>query len=147
MNKVKFVIERDTFAEAKGAKEGYTLGKIYCEGQYYGNTLEDEDRHLEEGGIKIPGKTAMPCGNFRLALYDSPKHGTVPLFLGVPQFTFTEIHRANHAEELLGCVAVGTHRTEDGVADCQKVLTKIIERMKLAAEEGDECWCEIRRKE
>lgn len=146
MTPVEFLILRDTFAEEAGGAEGFTLGRIYCDHSYLGYTLEDQDRRLEEDGTeKIYGKTAMPIGRYRLELYDSPKHGLVPLFKDVPQFEFTEIHGANNASQLLGCVAVGVHRTAVGVAECKPVVERIVGILQKAEAEGREVWCEIAR--
>lgn len=145
MNTVEFSIVRDTLAPAANGREGYALGRISCDGINLGHTLEDEDRKIESGDGKIVGKTAMPLGRFKLSLYQSPMHGLVPLFHDVPNFSYTEIHRANHAEELKGCVAVGRMRTADGVADCQVVLSRIIDLMQAAEFDGEECWCTISR--
>lgn len=141
----EFLIIRDTFRAEAGSMEGFTLGKIFAEGLYIGETLEDQDRGLEKGGVKVPGKTGMPCGRYMLTLYQSPKHGLVPKFENVPQFSYTEIHGANHANELLGCVAVGRVRTADGVAKCSDVVKRIVDLMEVAIEEGKTCWCTITR--
>lgn len=145
MKPLELAIVREICAVGTPAKEGFSLGRIYVSDLYYGYTLEDEDRRLEEGGEKIYGKTAMPLGRFRLSLYQSPKHGLVPLFHDVPNFTYTEIHKANHAEELLGCVAVGRIRTDDGVMNCAAILDRIVDAMQHAEDEGRECYCTISR--
>ena len=145
MKPLELLICRDLLETAKDGREGFTLGKIYSDNVCFGETLEDEDRFLEAGGVKIPGQTAMPLGRYRLSLYASPKHGEVPLFHDVPQFTYTEIHKANRAEELRGCVAVGRVRTLTGVADCQIVLSRIVRAMQRAEDELREVFCTIRR--
>ena len=68
-----------------------------------------------------------------------------PPFQDVPQFTYTEIHAANAAKELLGCVAVGRERTKNGVATCRPVLDRILFLMKQAQADGRECYCTISR--
>lgn len=145
MTPIELNIIRDTLAVGVSGAEGFTLGRIYNGKIYIGHTLEDEDRRLEEGGIKVKGKTAMPLGRFRLELYHSPKHGLVPLFKDVPQFSYTEIHKANKAEELLGCVAVGKVRTETGVANCAPILARIVDIMQHAEDEGRPVFCTISR--
>lgn len=144
---IEFKIIREILTAGTAKREGYSLGRLSCDDVEIGMTVEDEDRYLEEGNnVKVYGKTAMPLGRYKLTLYNSPKHGLVPLFHDVPEFTYTEMHRANHAEELLGCVGVGRYRTEDGVRDCQVTLDKVIALMQAAAHDGDECWCTIERK-
>lgn len=145
MTPLEFLIVRDTNAPSVNEKEGYCLGKVYGDNLYLGETLEDEDRRLEEGNAKVYGRTAMPIGRYELTLYNSPKHGVVPLFHDVPNFTYTEMHGANHSSQLLGCTAVGKLRTSDGVANCAPVLKRIVEMMQTAEDEGRKCFCTIRR--
>jgi hypothetical protein len=142
---VEFRIVRETCSVGCEGAEGFTLGRIYVDGLIFGCTLEDEDRRLEEGVEKVYGKSAMPLGRYKLELYQSPKHGLVPLFKDVPGFTYTEIHKANRAEQLLGCVAVGRVRTPDGVADCAPVLRALVEVMQHAKAEGRDVYCTIER--
>jgi len=87
----------------------------------------------------------MPTGRYELTLYNSPKHGTVPLFNDVPGFSYCEMHKANHAEELLGCVAVGDERTSDGVRDCTPALARIVAEMRAAKIDGRKVFCTISR--
>jgi hypothetical protein len=147
MTPIEYRIVRDTFKVATEGREGYTLGQLFQAGdsERICYTLEDQDRHLEDGNGKLYGKTAMPLGRFELELYNSPKHGTVPLFQRVPGFSFTEMHRANHAEELLGCVAVGDERTSDGVCKCQPALNRVVAEMRQAKEDGRQVFCTISR--
>ena len=145
MTPLEFLIVRDTNHPSATETEGYCLGKIYGDSLYFGETLEDEDRRLEDGHSKVYGRTAMPTGRYELVLYHSPKRGVVPLFKNVPQFEYTEIHGANTASQLLGCVAVGKIRTANGVATCAPVLQRIVAVMTAAEDEGRKCFCTIRR--
>lgn len=147
---VEFKIVREVFGTERGEIEGYTLGSFYWNSDdgtvvRLGSSLEDEDRHLEEGGVKVYGKTAMPLGRYRLTLYKSPKHGVVPLFHDVDGFTYTEIHGANFSKQLQGCVAIGRERTAEGVRDCAPLLQRVVAIMQSAAEHGREVYCTISR--
>ncbi len=44
------------------AERSKTFGKLFVDGKYLGETLEDTDRFLEDGGEKIDGQTAIPRG-------------------------------------------------------------------------------------
>lgn len=147
MKPLEIEIVREVFGPPLGLREGFTLGRIFVDGVFYGYTVEDQDRYLEVGGTKVFGKTAMPAGRYLITLYNSPKHGLVPLFNDVPQFSYTEIHRANTAEELQGCVAVGKARTATGVANCAAVLQRLVDAIQIAEDEGRACYCTIRRAE
>lgn len=142
---LEFLVVRDFNHPSVTEEEGFCLGKIYCDYLYLGETLEDEDRRLEDGHSKVYGRSSMPTGRFLVTLYDSPKHGLVPLFHDVPNFTYTEIHGANHSSQLLGCIAVGKVRTADGVATCRPVLQRIVDLMQRAEDEGRQCFCTIKR--
>jgi len=63
-----------------------TIGGFYDEnGTFRWYTLEDKDRKLEEGGIKITGGTAIPKGRYKVELDWSPKRkGLVPFLRNVP---------------------------------------------------------------
>ena len=125
------VIREPSVPEADGA-EGYTLGQLFINGKFHCETLEDEDRHLEDGNGKLYGKSAIPRGRYEVELYNSPKHGLVPLLKDVPGFKYIEIHKANRAEQLLGCIAVGAERHQYGVRNCAYVLTRLVQLIREA---------------
>jgi hypothetical protein len=63
-------------------KETYTIGRLYINGKYYCDTIEDKDRGLtqsmsskEIADKKIKHKTAIPTGKYELTLkVKSPKY-------------------------------------------------------------------------
>lgn len=131
---VEWFLVRDKFMEPRNGREGFTLGEIR-----YGNfdsqrvcyTVEDQDRRLEEGNGKVYGKSAIPTGRFRLTIYQSPRRGDTCILLNnVPAFSGVEIHAANHAEELLGCISAGTSRTLDGVGNSRIALSGLITELR-----------------
>lgn len=147
MNPLELETIREIFSVEDGGVEGFTLGRIFADNVYVGYTLEDEDRHLESIGKegKVYGKTAIPCGRYEVVLYDSPKHGVVPLLLDVPGYSYVEIHGANHSRELLGCIAVGKARTADGVATCSVVVNRIVSLIERAADDGRKTFITVKR--
>lgn len=147
---VEWYLVREVFSGPINYHEGYCLGQLSFakDGPRACYTVEDEDRHLEDGnGLKVDGTSAMPLGRFRLTPYNSPKHGTVPLFNAVPGFKYCEIHKGNDAEDLLGCVAVGEHRTIDGVSMCQPALTRVMDELRRQTMAGRAVYCNIVRRE
>lgn len=143
---MKLTLIRDTFEVEKDGREGFTLGVLYEGTRKICFTLEDQDRKLEEGNGKVYGKSAIPLGEYELELYNSPKHGMVPLLKNVPGFKYVEIHKANKAEELLGCIAVGAIRLPTGVQMCATPLQEIVELM-LKAKGKEKVVLEIKRGE
>ena len=131
-----------------------TEGELQLDGAFECWLLEDRSRRLSSDMSladiicsKVPGETAIPTGRYRIELYDSPKHGPDTLQLvGVPGFTNTQIHPANKAEQLEGCIAPGKDRTapdDDWIGSSRDALkelkAKVIPRMKA----GEECWITV----
>ena len=91
----------------KYKKADYTIGRMYVDGIFFCNTLEDTVRDIPTEG-KIPGKTAIPAGTYDVVYNLSPKfHRKLPLLLGVPYFSGVRIHPLNTPEETDGCIGVG----------------------------------------
>lgn len=64
----------------------YTIGRLYIDGNYYCDVLEDTDRGLsndmseeEIKRIKIYGRTAIPKGTTRLKLHTVPSSNAIYL--------------------------------------------------------------------
>lgn len=143
----------------KWPKVGYCVGRIFIDGQLYGNTLEDEDRGLsdamEESTIrnrKIYGKTAIPRGRYRIDMDTvSPKfskkkfymdvcQGKLPRIKNVKGFEGILLHVADGpkgAELLEGCIGVGWNRVKGQLCDGRDVFTKIYGLMKEAHDRGE----------
>ena len=71
----------------------YTIGKLSIDGKYFCDTLEDTVR---KPGVKIPGKTAIPAGKYKIKLTVSLRFGKLmPRLMDVPGFTGVLIHSGN----------------------------------------------------
>ena len=91
----------------------YTVGRLYVDGKLYCNTLEDVVRDLDKEA-KVPGKTAIPAGTYKVIFNWSPKFGrNLPRLLNVPHFDGILIHPGNTADDSAGCILVGKN-TEVG---------------------------------
>ena len=78
-------------------RDTYTIGKLYVDGQYFCDTLEDRVRDLTKEK-KVPGETAIPAGTYNMVVNVSPKFKRMlPRLLNVPQFDGILIHRGNTA--------------------------------------------------
>ena len=96
-------------------KPDYTIGKLYIDGKYFCDTLEDQVRDLAKER-KIPGRTAIPAGVYEV---------------DVPGFDGILIHRGNTAEDTSGCILVGENRERGKVINSTRYevqLTGILER-------------------
>lgn len=118
---MKVVVKR-TF---KGAD--YTIGKLYLDGHYLCDTLEDTVR---PAGVKIAGKTAIPTGTYKCKKTWSPRFATVlPELFNVPGFTGIRIHKGNTAKDTEGCILVGLNKTKGAVIDSQATFNFLMARL------------------
>lgn len=92
----------------------YTEGKLYINGVYYCDTLEDPNRDLNKSGVfdngeqKVYGNTCIPYGTYKVILNESPRFKRVlPRLLNVPSFEGILIHAGNTVKDTSGCILVG----------------------------------------
>ena len=136
---------RDTFCDT------HTLGKLTINGQFECYTLEDTDRYLDGGGIKIYGQTAIPAGVYTVTLSHSPRFGRVlPLLLSVPGFSGVRIHPGNSDRDTEGCILVGDARNvEDGaslpLSQSRKAFERLMEKLKQALAKSESIRITIER--
>ncbi len=89
-------------------KPAYTIGKLYIDGQYFCDTLEDTVR---APGIKVPGQTAVSAGTYKVQVTPSPRFKrNLPRLFDVPNFEGVLIHRGNTAADSSGCILVGENK-------------------------------------
>lgn len=101
-------------------KATYTIGKLYIDGKYYCDTLEDKDRELDQRmsltqirAIKVMHETAIPAGKYKVIVNMSPsKRRMLPRLQNVPGFSGILIHRGNTARDSSGCILVGENKIE-----------------------------------
>lgn len=123
----------------------YTEGKMYIDGEYFCDTLEDKDRGLDQTmseediyAIKVYGETAIPTGLYKVILSYSNKFKKIlPEILNVKCFSGARIHSLNFASQSLGCVGIG-RKTDDGViSGGRKLQTILIQKMQTAIDNGE----------
>lgn len=109
-------------------KPTYSIGKLYIDGQYFCDTIEDRDRGLTNDmplvdikKKKVYGETAIPRGVYGLTMnVISPKYskkknfaftgGRMPRLLNIPGWEGVLIHSGNTASDSLGCIVVGENK-------------------------------------
>lgn len=105
-----------------------TLGELFIDGVFFCHTLEDPERD-----VKIPGKTAIPKGTYKVVITYSPRFKReLPLLLNVPNFEGIRIHPGNTSADTEGCILVGNYLNSDFVTDSRKVFTSLMEKLKTA---------------
>lgn len=96
-------------------EESYTIGKLYINGMYFCDTLEDTDRGLtsdmtlqEIRSKKVKHHTAIPTGSYEVLMVESTKYKKVmPRLKGVKGFSGILIHSGNTDKDTSGCILVG----------------------------------------
>ena len=115
----------------------YTIGKMYIDGQYLCDTVEDCDRGLNQSMTsqqiavkKVYGKTAIPAGRYKVTLTFSNKFKRVlPLVNDVIGFLGIRIHAGNTAEDSLGCIIVGENKIKGGVVNSKVTLERLMAKL------------------
>lgn len=119
---IKLLVKREFFAET------YTIGKLYVDGVYFCDTLENPVR---PEGIKIPNETAIPYGTYEVIVNFSPKFKRIlPRLLNVPMFDGILIHRGNSVKDTSGCILVGENKVKGMVLNSTPYEEKLVELLK-----------------
>ena len=127
MNKITIQIKRFAF------KETYTIGKLYVDGVYICDTIEDKVRVLNSAKDKVYGFTAIPRGEYKadVAFSNKFRYNVVRLF-GVPYFEGIYIHKGNTEKDSHGCVIVGKNDKKGWVSNPTIAMNKLIEAVEGA---------------
>ncbi|MDO4309932.1 MAG: DUF5675 family protein [Prevotella sp.] len=139
-------------------RPGYTIGRLYIDGEYFCDTLEDTDRGLCQGQsvdalrrMKVKGATAIPMGRYKITLnVVSPRFGKrarykriggrLPRLLDVPVFDGVLIHIGNTPKDTEGCILVGENKVVGQVVNSTATFYRLFDRLTTA---GDDIWIEI----
>lgn len=119
-------------------KSDYTIGKMYIDGVYFCDTVEDCDRGLTQNmknstieAKKLYGKTAIPIGRYKVILSYSNKFGkTLPLIKDVIGFAGIRIHSGNTADDSLGCIIVGENKIKGGVINSRVTMERLMAKLR-----------------
>ena len=148
--------------ERRWPKATYTIGRLYIDGIFYCNTLEDRDRGLKQTdpltyiqARKIAGETAIPKGTYGVAMNaTSPKYaavawywqfcqGKMPRLLAVPGFDGILMHPGSDALSTRGCILVGKNTKVGKLTDSKACFKEVYKLMKEAADRGEQITIEI----
>lgn len=115
----------------------YTIGRLFVDGKYFCDTLEDRCRDLDKEE-KVMHETAIPEGVYEVIVNVSAKFKRkLPLLLNVPHFTGIRIHKGNTDKDTSGCILVGENKQTGRVINStgyELRLTELIEKAMLASE-------------
>lgn len=150
------------FLKRIAKREKYTIGRLYIDGLYFSDSLEDKDRGLDSSmnvntikEKKVYGETAIPAGEYEITLdVVSPKFskykfymdtckGKLPRLLNVKGFEGVLLHCAEGykgAELLQGCIGVGKNTIVGGLTDCKNTFRKLYKELNAAKERGEKIY-------
>lgn len=114
-------------------KSKYTIGKLYIDGEYFCDTIEDADRGLTQTmtdaqikSKKVYGQTAIPTGTYRIIIsYSNKFKRQMPLLLNVPGFLGIRIHSGNTEKDTEGCLIVGKNKVVGKVIESKDTYNKL----------------------
>jgi hypothetical protein len=115
-----------------------TIGELYINGIFECYILEDVDRELNQRmgvdeilQLKIKGKTAIPSGNYDIAITWSNRFAKyLPLVMSVPGYAGIRIHPGNTAEHTEGCLLPGEFMSKDRVINSKKAFNKLFKKLR-----------------
>lgn len=134
-------------------QDNYCEGKLYIDGIYQCDAIEDTDRGLtsemsvaEIQSKKVYGETAIPKGTYQITLdVVSPKfknrswatfcEGKLPRLLDVPGFEGVLIHVGNKAADSLGCLLVGQKSSDGIVSNSTQTFKDLYYKLKQATDQ------------
>lgn len=147
--------------ERKFKKSEYTIGRLYIDGKFFCNTMEDTDRGLtqttpldEIRRTKVYSKTAIPTGYYKITLdVVSPKYskkqqykaidGKLPRLLDVPGFEGILIHIGNTASDSAGCILVGHNKVRGQVINSTLTFNELYSLLLDRKRKGEEIFIKI----
>lgn len=128
-------------------KDGYTIGRLYIDGTYFCDTLEDTDRGLtsdmsleEIRKKKLHGVTAIPTGTYRVTLSVQSRkylgkeqyqfcHAYLPRLISVPGYEGVLIHIGNYPKDTDGCILVGRNTVKGAVMNSTQTFKELYEKL------------------
>ena len=124
-------------------RDTYTIGKLYVDGVYFCDTLEDKVRDINKNGIfdngetKVQGKTAIPYGKYEVVWTYSPRFKRyTPRLLNVKSFAGVLIHAGNSHEDTDGCILLGQNKVTGKVINSKEFVNKLYPIIKNACQKG-----------
>lgn len=137
-------------------KEKYTIGRLYINGEYFCDTIEDKDRGLDQSmslanirKLKVYKETAIPTGTYEVImnivsgtfvkkpLYKEFCGGRVPRLKYVKGFSGILIHSGIDQNSSAGCIIVGRNKVVGKLSDSWITYKRLWPILEMAAERGE----------
>ena len=121
----------------------YTIGRLYVDGNYFCDTLEDTVRDLNKNGKfdngekKVYAKTAIPYGTYEIKWTYSPRFKKyTPQLMNVPSFEGIRTHSGNTSADTEGCLILGENKQVGKVLNSRATINKFYPLIKKACSNG-----------
>ena len=131
--------------ERKYRNNNYCIDKLYINGKYFSDALEDPDRGLTDNmsleeikKIKIKDNTCIPYGTYNVTITYSPRFKrNLPLINNVKGFEGIRVHNGNTPQDSSGCVLLGFNKIKGQVIDSKVTVNKFIDIVQEALNKGE----------
>lgn len=115
----------------------YCIGKLYIDGVYFCDVIEDVDRGLKDEMTeeeilkkKVKGETAIPTGIYPVTITYSPKYKkNMPLISNVKGYSGIRIHSGNTSKDTEGCLIVGKNKEVGKVLESRKMYNLLYKEL------------------
>ena len=128
-------------------RDTYTIGRLYIDGVYFCDTLEDKVRDLNKNGKfdngekKVYSETAIPYGiykvdintvspRFKNRVWAKPYGGKIPRLLNVNSFEGVLIHPGTTSKDTSGCLLVGRNTIVGKLTQSQNTFHNLMSKLK-----------------
>lgn len=122
--------------------ETYTIGKLYLDGKYFCDTIEDKVRGLPTAcpntskwlnckcKEKVYAETAIPAGTYKITMEKSTRFKRVlPYLHDVPHFLGILIHAGTTERDSAGCIIVGKNTVKGKVLASKITLENLMKTL------------------
>lgn len=144
---MEILLVRNTFTN------DYTEGKLFINGAYVCDAIEDADRGLDQSmsedvilSKKVYGKTAIPTGRYKVIIDWSNKfQKNLIHILDVRGFEGIRCHSGNSAGDSYGCVICGVKKAQGWVGDSRKTYAVLHNMIEGALQRGEAVYITIEK--
>lgn len=143
--------------DRKFPKETYCVGRLYINGEFFCNTLENAITDINKNGVfdgdekKVYGHSSIPFGKYTIVYNYSPKFKrNLPRLLDVPHFDGILIHPGttassdpNEKSDTAGCILVGNNTSPGKLTNSRATSDKLNALIEEAQNNKEEITIEI----
>jgi len=112
--------------------EKYTVGKLFVNGVYFCDTIEDVERD-----VKIQNETAIAKGKYQVIVNQSNRFKRLlPLLLNVKNFEGIRIHNGTDQNSSSGCIIVGENKVKGKLTNSTVYMNKLTDLLYNEQQKG-----------